>query len=133
MIEPNETFEIELAGRMIKAACLTRSKQRKILGVLKQLQTLEESVDSVQKVYDLADELIALCVPAMPEAERERLSKEIQRLEGEITKAESKLANASFVARAPEAVVAQERQRIADFSATRDRLSDQLGRMGVES
>ena len=74
MIEPNETFEIELAGRMIKAACLTRSKQRKILGVLKQLQTLEESVDSVQKVYDLADELIALCVPSMPESERELLS-----------------------------------------------------------
>lgn len=76
MIEPGETFDIELDGRTLKAACLTRSKQRKILGVLKQLQSLDETVDSVQKVYDLADELIALCVPSMPEADRELLSNE---------------------------------------------------------
>ena len=76
MIEPGETFDIELDGRTLKAACLTRSKQRKIIGVLKQLQSLDESVDSVQKVYDLADELIALCVPSMPEADRELLSNE---------------------------------------------------------
>ena len=61
--------------------------------------------------------------------ETERLSKEITRLEAEIAKAAGKLANESFVARAPAAVVAQENQRVADFTATVARLRDQWARL----
>jgi valyl-tRNA synthetase len=66
-------------------------------------------------------------------AEHQRLAKEIARLEGEIAKAQAKLENESFVARAPEPVVAQERQRITDFTATRDRLRDQARRLAPSS
>ena len=45
-------------------------------------------------------------------AERARLSKETARLEGELAKARGKLDNAAFVAKAPPAVIDQERQRI---------------------
>ena len=48
-------------------------------------------------------------------AECERLSKEIAKLEIEIDKATTKLGNASFADRAPPAVVAQERERLAGF------------------
>jgi len=62
-------------------------------------------------------------------AERERLAKEIARLEGEIRKAEGKLGNASFVERAPPAVVAQERERLANFGATLAKVREQFARL----
>ena len=62
-------------------------------------------------------------------AETERLTKEIARLEGEITKASAKLANESFVARAPAQVVEQEKKRLSDFMATVEKLKPQLERL----
>jgi valyl-tRNA synthetase len=62
-------------------------------------------------------------------AERERLAKEIARLENEIRKAESKLGNASFVERAPAAVVAQEKERLAGFGATLSQVRKQYERL----
>ena len=49
-------------------------------------------------------------------AERDRLEKEIARLENELRTVEAKLSNASFVHRAPAAVVDEHRQRKTDFS-----------------
>ncbi|MDR2208431.1 MAG: valine--tRNA ligase [Azoarcus sp.] len=63
------------------------------------------------------------------EAERERLGKEIARLETEAAKAQNKLDNASFVDRAPPAIVAQERERLASFQAALDKLRPQLARL----
>jgi valyl-tRNA synthetase len=63
-------------------------------------------------------------------AERERLDKEITRLSGEITKAQAKLGNESFVARAPATVVEQERRRLDDFAATLTQLTAQRSKLG---
>jgi valyl-tRNA synthetase len=62
-------------------------------------------------------------------AERERLQKEAARYESEIRKAEGKLGNASFVERAPAAVVEQEKERLDGFRATLAKVREQLGRL----
>ena len=63
------------------------------------------------------------------DAERVRLDKEIKRIGAEIAKCEGKLGNANFVANAPEEVVLQERQRIADFQTQLRGLSAQRERL----
>lgn len=75
------------------------------------------------------DVRVALHVEIDKGAEIERLNKEIVRLAGEIGKAQAKLANESFVSRAPAAVIDQEKQRVAEFTATRTRLQDQVQRL----
>jgi valyl-tRNA synthetase len=80
----------------------------------------------VQIVGDLK---LMLIVQIDIEAERARLSKEVARLEGEITKAKSKLTNESFVARAPAAVVEQEKTRLAEFETAIARIKNQLSHL----
>lgn len=58
------------------------------------------------------------------DAEKARLAKEITRLEGELAKSEKKLAN--FGDKTPAQVVEQERQRVAEFSATLQAMQGQM-------
>jgi len=62
-------------------------------------------------------------------AERARLKKEISRVEGDIAKADTELANPSFVERAPAAVVAQRKERLATFLAALEQLKSQLDKL----
>ena len=82
-------------------------------------------------VVEFGGTRLALHVEIDVAAETERLRKEITRLEGEIAKGTAKLSNESFVARAPAAVVAQEQARMAEFTATRDRLQAQVHRLST--
>jgi len=66
-------------------------------------------------------------------AEIARLEKEIARIEGEIAKARGKLGNASFVERAPQKIVAQERERLAGFEATLGKLREQLDKLSARA
>jgi len=72
---------------------------------------------------------ICLFVEVDVAAEKARLGKEVTRLEAELVKAGARLSNEAFVAKAPPAVLAQEKTRMADFSATLEKLRAQLVRL----
>jgi valyl-tRNA synthetase len=67
-------------------------------------------------------EIFLTIAAADKEAERQRLDKEIARIEGELRIVETKLQNNSFVDRAPAAVVEEHRRRLKDFSAQLQKL-----------
>ncbi len=72
---------------------------------------------------------LMLVVEINKDEERARLSKEITRINHEINKAQSKLANTSFIDKAPAAVVTQEEARLADFVGMLKKLEMQHQRL----
>jgi valyl-tRNA synthetase len=72
---------------------------------------------------------LCLHVEVDVEAEKIRLTKEITRLEGEVTKANAKLGNEAFVAKAPPAVIDEAKKRVAEFGATLEKMREQLARL----
>jgi len=87
------------------------------------------SATATAPVSMVGEARLALHVEVDVAAERERLGREITRLQSEIGKCEARLGNDSFVARAPATVVAQERERMAGFTQALARLKDQFARL----
>ncbi|OIO79961.1 MAG: valine--tRNA ligase [Hydrogenophilaceae bacterium CG1_02_62_390] len=102
----------------------------KLLGRLAEVEVVERLPDGDAPVAIVGDWRLLLHIEIDRDAEIARLDKEIARLTGEIAKATAKLGNASFVDRAPAAVVEQERARLADFVATVDKVRTQRGKLG---
>ncbi len=62
--------------------------------------------------------------------ERARLEKELQKAEREIARVDAKLANADFVARAPEEVIDEQKEKRAAAEALAGRLKEAVARLG---
>ncbi len=84
---------------------------------------------AAQMVVDEATLVMPLGGVIDVDKERARLDKEIARLQGEIAKVDKKLGNADFIARAPEEVVVEQRERRDDWSAAVIRLREALDRL----
>jgi valyl-tRNA synthetase len=100
------------------------------LARLSEVEVVSALPEGDAPVSIVGDWRVMLHIEIDREAEIARLDKEIARLDGEVAKARGKLSNASFVDRAPAAVVEQEQKRLADFSATLDKLRGQRAKLG---
>ncbi|MFZ3081796.1 valine--tRNA ligase [Rhodoferax ferrireducens] len=125
-----------IANQADEAAFLTQSAPvLKALAKLNEVRVFDDeaawaAAAQAAPVAVVGEARICLFMAIDVAAEKTRLGKEATRLEGEISKTEGKLSNEAFVARAPAAVIEQERKRMADFGATLAKIKDQLARLG---
>ncbi|PXY91817.1 valine--tRNA ligase [Gilliamella apis] len=80
---------------------------------------------SVTKLVDGAELLIPMAGLINKEDELARLEKEIARIDGEIARIDNKLSNASFVDKAPAAVVAKEKEKQQGYIVDKAKLQEQ--------
>jgi valyl-tRNA synthetase len=122
---------VEAADATGKASLHSFAQYVQALGKLSEVQIVDALPESPAAVSIVGTTKLMLKVEIDVAAERERLAKEIARIDGEIAKVNGKLGNESFVARAPAAVVAQENERLLNFSATIAKLREQFAKLPV--
>jgi valyl-tRNA synthetase len=89
----------------------------------------EPPADSVQLIVRATLAALALHGIIDFAAEKARLVKEIAKAKGDAAKFEAKLANADFLARAPEEVVEENREKLAEALARAEKLEGALARL----
>lgn len=85
---------------------------------------IEENAVSV--VIDKATIYMPLADLIDFEKERERLTKEKKRLEGELKRVNGMLGNEKFMSKAPEAKIAEEKEKLARYSSMMAKVEEEL-------
>lgn len=130
-LPPAKRIPLVIAGP--EAQCLEAAPYIQSLARLEAVEHVEDmngaNEGSIAPVAIVGDFKLMLKVEIDLAAERDRLTKEVTRLEGEVAKCEAKLGNERFVARAPAQVVETEKKRLADFTALLTKVREQLERL----
>ncbi|GAB6034728.1 valine--tRNA ligase [Galenea microaerophila] len=98
------------------------------LAKLESIEVLTHEADAPESAVALVEEmkiLIPMAGLIDKEAELARLQKEIAKLQNEVKRVQGKLNNDNFVSKAPEAVVAKERQKLQDTESALKNLEEQ--------
>ena len=118
---------------LAEASKETKDRARRYDDVIERLARLdnlaiaaETPKDAVRIVHDEASLGLSVAEFIDLDAERARLSKEIEKLSKEIDGIERKLANEQFLAKAPAEVVEEQRARQEEAKSVKARLQDAL-------
>lgn len=132
-VAPGERVPLLVAGDAAERAVMSElAPWLKALARLSEVQTLDGSLpDEGAPVSVIGGVQLMLRIEIDLDEELARLAKQTEKLQGEIGRARAKLDNAGFVARAPEAVVTQERERLAAFVATLAEIEAQHARLAA--
>ncbi len=129
-INPGKPLEVMLKAASDKdAARLEANKQ--VLVSLSKLESVrvltasEATPACATALVGKSELMIPMAGLIDKDAELDRLAKEIAKTEGEIKRIEGKLGNQGFVAKAPEAVVAKEREKLEGYKETLTKLEEQ--------
>ncbi len=119
------------AGATTEARLAAHATAIERLARIESVNALDGAVPkgAVSTVLDEATLILPLAGIIDVDAEKARLAKEIAKAESEIGKIEKKLGNPGFVAKAPEEVVEENRERLADTTAQKQKLSEALARL----
>ncbi len=107
------------------------TRQRRLIMAVANLDSIKWITDETLPIcgigtVDATEVLVNIDGLVDKEHEQARLSKEIEKLQVNIQRANSKLGNASFVDNAPEQIVVQERERLQSFCDKMTLLQQQL-------
>jgi valyl-tRNA synthetase len=129
-------------GRQIEARIYTGELKTAIAAYSRAIQALAKArVTVVDRSEDKAAENalvlvlkeaeVVIPMESMfdPEAERQRLRQEIEQIQAEVSRLEAMLSDEAFLTKAPAAVVAKERARLADRRDNLKRLEEHLGQL----
>jgi valyl-tRNA synthetase len=130
-ISPQQRVPLYAVGE--RAAVERIAPYAQLLARLESVSAMDELPQADAPVAVAGELRLMLHVEIDVAAERERLGKEVARLEGEIAKARGQLGNSSFVERAPAKIVAQMRERLAGFEATLGKLREQLDKLSARA
>ena len=131
MLPPSQKVPLAIQGPKEIAAAVAPFLQGlarlESVDLVDNIDTLNQGAIAPVSIVD--DWRLMLVVKIDVAAERARLEKEIERLQNEVRKCEAKLGNERFVSKAPEAIVNQEKARLADFQKALQNNTEQLAKL----
>jgi len=131
-IPPSARFPVTLVG----AGAETRRRLAEQEAAIRQLGRVDDIVEADTAPSGSAQVVVGEAIVCLPlaglidlDTERQRLRKEMSRIDSDIARVDGKLANPKFVSRAPEEVVEAEREKREEAVARRAKVEEALGRI----
>ena len=129
-VPPSATIPLTVAD----SSEATRERLARQKGVIEPLAKVELAIGTapsgtVQSVFEDASLFLHVADVVDLDEQRGRLAREMAKVEDEIAKIDKKLGNEKFLARAPEAVVAEQRERRDEAEQSRHKLDRAMARL----